>query len=374
MRLRVLHLITGLTRGGAESMLVRLLGAMDGDAFDNRVLCLGAEAPLAADLRARGIPTLCLGLGKSLLSLRQLPGFFLRGAPWQPQVLQGWMYHGNLAAYLVSRFLPGEAPLLWNIRVGLDTMATYRPLTRALIHLGARLSAAPDVVLYNAHAARKQHEALGYRADRSHWIPNGFELDRFRPDPEARIQVRQELGLPPDTPLIGQFARFHPEKNQQMFLSALAMLPPEVHGLLAGQGVRADQPELAAALRDPALAGRLHLLGERTDLPRLTAALDLAVSPSWNEGFSNTLGEALACGVPCVATGVGDSATLVGAEGCIVAPGDTAGLTEALRSLLVLPMDQRNRIGERGRRRMETEFSIRTVALEYQSLYRSLVR
>jgi len=374
MRLRVLHLITGLTRGGAESMLARLLRAMDGDAFDNRVLCLGSEAPLAAELRNQGTPTLCLGLGETPSALWRLPGFFLRGTPWQPQVIQGWMYHGNLAAYLASRLIPGEAPLLWNIRVGIDTMATYRPMTRALIRLGAKLSSVPDIVLYNAHMAREQHETLGYRADRSHWIPNGFELDRFHPDPAARIQVRQELGLRSDAPLIGQFARFHPEKNQQMFLAALATLPPETHGLLAGQGIHPDQPTLAAAVRQLGLGGRVHFLGERTDLPRLTAALDIAVSPSWNEGFSNALGEALACGVPCVATDVGDSATLVGEAGRIIPPGHTAELAEALRSLLALPIEQRSRLGELGRRRMEAEFSIRSVALEYQSLYQSLVR
>lgn len=355
-------------------MLARLLGAMDRDAFDNRVLCLGAETPLAGELRDQGVKTLCLGLGKSSSALGCLPGFFLGHTIWQPQIIQGWMYHGNLAAYLAARLLPGQAPLLWNIRVGIDTMATYRPMTRALIHLGAALSAAPDVVLYNAHAAREQHESIGYRADRSRWIPNGFDLDHFHPDPTARIQVRQELGLQQDAILIGQFARLHPEKNQQMFLSALARLPPEVHGLFAGQGIHPGRSELAAAVRRGGLEGRVHFLGERTDLPRLTAALDIAVSPSWNEGFSNALGEALACGVPCVATRVGDSATLVGQAGRIVPPGDTAALAEALRSLLSLPMEERIQLGNLGRGKMETEFSIRSVALDYQSLYQSLVR
>jgi glycosyltransferase involved in cell wall biosynthesis len=346
---------------------------MDHNAFEHRVLCLGPEGPLASELSGQGVPTLCLGLKAGPSALWRLPRFFLEEAPWTPQVIQGWMYHGNLAAYLAARFLFGQAPLVWNIRVGLDTMATYRPLTRALIYLGARLSAATDCVLYNAHRARDQHESLGYLASRGRWIPNGFELDCFHPDPLARGQVRQELGLHPETPLIGQFARFHAEKNQLLFLAALAALPPEVHGLLAGQGIREDQRELAAAVRQHGLEGRVHILGERTDLPRLTAALDIAVSPSWNEGFSNALGEALACGVPCVATGVGDSVVLVGQAGRIVSPGDTAALAEALGSLLVLSHEQRRSVGALGRRRMETEFGIRVVAGEYEALYRSLM-
>lgn len=374
MKLRILHLITGLTRGGAESMLVRLLATMDSQAFDNRVLCLGAETPLAAVLRNQGVPTLCLGLKKDPSALWRIPGFFLEDVPWQPQVLQGWMYHGNLAAYLASRILAGQAPMVWNIRVGIDHMNTYRPLTRTLIRLGARLSQAADRVLYNAVTAREQHEAIGYRVDRSLWIPNGFELDRFRPDPDARAQVRQELGLPLETPLLGQFARFHPEKNQGLFLSALAQLPSHVHGLLAGQGINEEQPTLMASVRGHGLEGRVHLLGERTDLPRLTAALDIAVSPSWNEGFSNVLGEALACGVPCVATRVGDSEALVGPAGRTVQPGDLAAMVEALGWLLTLSPPERASLGEAGRRRMVAEFSMESVVLRYESLYRSLVQ
>ena len=373
MRVRVLHVITGLTRGGAESMLVRLLAAMDKENFDNRVVCLGSETPLAQELRNQGVRTLCLGFKDTPLALWRLPHFFLSNATWQPQILQGWMYHGNLAAYLVSRFMGGQASLVWNIRVGIDTMNTYRPFTRAVIRMGARLSHFTDRVLYNALKAREQHEAIGYCREKSRWIPNGFDLDSFRPDPLARVQVRQELGLLPEAPLVGHFARFHAEKNQQLFLSALAELPSGVHGLLAGQGIHSGQPELANVVRRHGLEGRVHFLGERTDLPRITAALDIAVSPSWNEGFSNTIGEALACGVPCVATRVGDSEILVGQAGRIVPPGNTAALAEALRSLLALPPLQRIRLGELGRRKMETEFSIGVVAHQYEALYRALV-
>lgn len=373
MRLRILHVITGLQRGGAEAMLVRLLAAMDPAAFEHRVLCLGPESPLAGELRDQGVRTLCLGLRADPLLLGSLPCLFRGRPPWRPHLLQGWMYHGNLAAYLTAHLLAGRTPLVWNIRVGIDTMATYRPLTRGLIRLGARLSRSADAIIYNAVAAREQHEAIGYRKERSHWIPNGFNLERFRPDPGARVQVRQELGLPPEAPLLGQFARLHAEKNQQLFLSALGSLPPEVHGLLAGQGIHPDQPELAAMVRQYHLAGRVHFLGERTDLPRLTAALDIAISPSWNEGFSNALGEALACGVPCVATRVGDSAALVGPAGRLVPPGDAEALVAALRELLALSRPERISLGALGRHKMEAEFSMGVVAHQYEMLYQALV-
>ena len=164
------------------------------------------------------------------------------------------------------------------------------------------------------------------------------------------------------------------EKNQTLFLEALAALPPSVHGVLAGQGIRPDQPPLVAATERLGLSERIHLLGERTDLPRLTAALDVAVSPSWNEGFSNTLGEALACGIPCVATRVGDSEGLVGSAGRTVPPGDLAAMTTALQELLTLTSAARRELGELGRQRMEAAFSLRAVARHYELLYESLCR
>jgi glycosyltransferase involved in cell wall biosynthesis len=282
------------------------------------------------------------------------------------------MYHGNFAAYLVSRTFAPQSALVWNIRVGLDTMSTYRPFTRALIRFGANLSQAADRVIYNAISARDQHEAIGYCSERSQWIPNGFDLERFRPDPSARVEVRQELGLHQETPLLGHFARFHAEKNQRLFLSALEALAPDVHGLMAGQGIHAGEPELVEMIHQFGLENRVHLLGERTDLPRLTASLDIAVSPSWNEGFSNTLGEALACGVPCVATRVGDSETLVGMAGRIVPPGNIPAMVEALSLILALPLSQRANMGELGRQQMAVSYNLGAVAHQYQTLYETL--
>jgi len=288
--------------------------------------------------------------------------------------LQGWMHHGNLAATLLRKALPEKPALVWNIRIGLDTPTSFRPSTRVAIRLGTRFSPFVDRILYNSTSAMAQHEALGYAPERSMWIPNGFDLDRFRPDPSARGSVRSELGIAPEAPLLGHFARFHPEKNQTLFLEALAALPPVVHGVLAGQGIRPDQPPLAAAIQRLGLSGRAHLLGERTDLPRLTAALDVAVSPSWNEGFSNALGEALACEVPCVATRVGDSEGLVGTSGRTVQPGDLATMTGALQELLTLTPAARGALGELGRQRMEAAFSLGAVARHYELLYESVCR
>jgi glycosyltransferase involved in cell wall biosynthesis len=129
----------------------------------------------------------------------------------------------------------------------------------------------------------------------------------------------------------------------------------------------ADSPELARGVAEHRLEGRVFLLGVRRDMERLNAALDIACSASSHgEGFSNAIGEAMACGVPCVATDVGDSARLVGNAGMIVAPRDPAALARALGELIEAGAAGRRRLGDTARRRVERDFSLHVVAQRYR--------
>lgn len=374
MTLRILHIITGLQRGGAESMLHRVATALPHRRFDQRILALGPEGPWAHELRASGLPTICLGLPSPWRSGAAAIRLLAEATDtWRPHVVQGWMYHGNLAALLLASFLSHRPFVVWNIRIALDHPAFYRPTTRFVIRLGAALSGLPDRILFNARTAMTQHIQWGYDSGRCQFIPNGFDLERFTPDPSARTSVRMELGLAPDTPLVGLYARLHPEKNHRLLLEALAAQPKPVHALLAGVGVCPGASALEEPIRCLGLEGRVHLLGPRDDLPRLTAALDLAVSTSWNEGFSNALGEALACGIPCLATAVGDSPDLVDGCGRVIPPGNARALAEAMAELLAAPEAVRNELGQRGRARMEANFPMAAVAQSYAALYMELV-
>jgi glycosyltransferase involved in cell wall biosynthesis len=207
-------------------------------------------------------------------------------------------------------------------------------------------------------------------------IPNGIDLEAFAPSRAHRVSVREELGADPGAPLIGLFARFDPQKNHRMFLAAAAKLHeslPEARFVLAGGGMDASNAALAQWIDEAGVAGVTHLLGLRADMPRLTAALDVACSSSsWGEAFPLVLGEAMACGVPCVATDLGDVADIVSDCGRVVPPDDPVALALAMEALLRLPEPERRALGVRARSRIEDRFDVRGIAARYESMYISL--
>ena len=367
MRVRVLHVIGSLETGGAETALVRVCQSTHGLEVDHKVLVLGRVGPLLSDLQAIGITVLVPRIRPF-----DLARLFHLAADWSPQVVHGWMYHGSLAALALRTTLFTRASLAWNIRCGLDTPGQFRRSTRSLIQLLAALSRIPDMTVYNAISAREAHGTIGFARGAAEVVPNGFDLESFRPDPMARRELRSELALQEGMQLLGFIARFHQEKNPGLFLRALSRLPPQVHGLMVGSGMTLENLSLADQIRELGLRDRIHLLGERRDMPRIMAGLDVAVSASWNEGFSNALGEAQACGVPCVATAVGDSPVLIGGIGRLVAPGEGKPLAEAILELLSLSQEQRLVLGRRCRQRMLDCYSLPLVARRYSDLYRRL--
>lgn len=372
-----MHVITGLSIGGAETMLLKLLSAASGN-MEHVVVSLGDEGAIGPRIAALGIPVHCLRLQRNapnpfrVLSMLSLAGRI------DPQLIQGWMYHGNLMASMAASALrksaPGKTPpVLWNIRQTVYDLRNERWLTARFIRLGARLSARPAAIIYNSQTSAAQHEGLGYRAEKRVIIPNGFDCQVLRPDEAARKTVRAELGVSDDIVLVGLVARYHPMKDHAGFLQAagvLAQSHPQAKFVLAGTGVSLKQPELAAAVRQNGLQDRVMLLGERSDIPRLNNAFDIACSASaWGEGFSNSIGEAMACGVPCAVTDVGDSAYLVGDSGLVAPQREPNALANAIARLIDLGWTGRQQLGVKARKRIETEFSLSAIVQRYEGLY-----
>ena len=239
----------------------------------------------------------------------------------------------------------------------------------------ARFSGCPAVVLVNSEAGRLRHHALGYRPKRWQVIANGFDVGHYHPDPATGRQVRAELGVPDDALVVGLIARFDPMKDHAGFLDAagrVARRHPRVRFVLAGRQVCPENPAFAAAVAG-SLAGRVSLLGERGDIARLMAAFDICcLSSAFGEGFPNVIGEAMACGVPCVATDVGDAGRIIGDTGRVVPPGNPAALAEALDDILELSPEARGQLGALARQRIVDEFSIDGIALQYVDVYRAL--
>ncbi len=375
-RYRLVHVITGLSTGGAEAMLAKLLGGLDPARWSCEVISLSDRGTHGDRLERLGVPVTALelatpsGMASGLFQLRR------RLRQFRPSLIQGWMYHGNLAA-LAGAGLAGRPPVIWNLRQSLYGLVREKRLTAQVIRLGARLSRLPRKIVYNSATSARQHEALGYDASRTVLIPNGFDTERLRPAPEARAALRARLGVSLETPIVGHLARYHPMKDHAGFLRAAARVTavrPGTIFLLAGHEVDDNNAALRTLTQELGIGDSTRRLGELVDPMPVIAGLDvLALSSAWGEGFPNVLGEAMACGIPCVTTDIGDSRWVVGDSGEVVPPLDPDRMAAALLRLLALSPEERSRLGAVARRRIEVEFSLPTIISAYESLYLDLL-
>jgi glycosyltransferase involved in cell wall biosynthesis len=373
-KIRMTHLVTSLGQGGAELMLARLLSRIDRDRFDCEVICLGESGAVADLIHATGIPVTILGMRRgrpSAAGFCRLTGQLRRS---RPHVLQTWLYHADLAGLLAGRWT-GVPSIVWNIRASDMDMSQYRTMSALTIRACARWSHQPTAVVVNSWAGQRHHESLGYRPRRWVLIPNGVDTGMFRPDRDARASLVAELGVDAETILVGLIGRFDPMKDQAGFLRAAAIVARTHRGVqfvMAGTSVDWDNPILADLVRSLDLQGRVHLLGSRADMPRVTAALDMAISSSFSEGFSNVLVEAMACGVGCIATDVGDSRLIIGSTGDVLPPKDSVALGAAIEKRIAVGPRERAALGRSARARVLEEFDLPIAVARYEQLYASL--
>ncbi len=375
-KVKILHIITGLNTGGAETMLLKVLTNMDRESFLPEVVSLTDIGSVGPKIQELGIPVHAIGMRPEFPGPLSIWRFIRRVRGLQPDLLQGWMYHGNLAAQFTNAFLPNPVPVLWNVRHSIYDLKNEKKMTAWMIRLGAKFSNKPSRILYNSKISASQHEALGYVSEKRVTIPNGFDTDIFSSSEEARLKIRQELGLSASSSLIGLIGRYHPMKDHGNFVRAASYISkthPDIHFVLAGTDVDCKNTELTDLVKSQGLTSKFHLLGERNDINRLTASLDIASSSSFTEAFSNTIGEAMACEVPCVATNVGDSDWMVGDTGRLVPPRDPAALASACEDLLDIGLDGRKALGAKARERIINNFSINKIVSNYEALYSSLI-
>lgn len=382
-RLKVLHIITGLSIGGAETMLVKVLSALPRADVASSVIALGRRGPIADRIEALGVPLVCLGAGRSLGGLLSAPGSLARLAGLirraKPDVVQTWMYHANLLGGFAAA-LAGKPPVVWGLRQSdLDPTRT-KATTRLIARLGAALSRRlPKRILACADAVRRVHVGMGYDDARMSVIPNGFDTDVFRPDDEARARVRRELAVADDAVLVGLPARFDPQKDHATFLAAAAKVRPTHPNavfVLCGEGTTVSNSKLEPLLSSSRVPpSALRLIGERHDMPTVMAALDVVVSSSaFGEGFPNVLGEGMAAGAIPVATDSGDSRAIVEGVGFVVPPRDADALARAICDALALPPAERARRAEAARERVVREYALAAVAQRYLALWRETAR
>ena len=354
-------------------MLLRLMEHVDRSRFEPFVLAMIGEGTIGPRIRDLDIPVVALGAARRRLSMRTFLEVRRHLREFQPDVIQAWMYHSNLAAFLARGAVRDRPGLAWNIRHSLHDLANEPWMTRQVIKAGAKRSRRVDAIIANSSVSMRQHEDIGYRSPRNQVIPNGFDLESVKPVSGAAKKLRTELGLGHESFIIGCAARFHPMKDQALLVKSVASLAEQghdIHCVLIGRGCEVGGE--AESLRQ-LLGERLHLLGERRPLADTVSGLDcLAVSSAWGEGFPNVLAEAMACEVPCVTTDVGDAAEILGDPDRVIPPSDQEAMSKVIEMVLLTSPEDRRRAGLAGRSRIAERYPISKIVAEYESLWESL--
>lgn len=335
LKMLILHVISGLDSGGAEGVLFRLCTA--DTSAKHIVISLTGDGHYGPLLRKRRIETYALGMKRgrpSLSGLIRLARLLLR---YRPDVVQTWMYHADLIGGGVARAI-GIGNVVWGLRHGMVDAGSLRRITRLVIRCCALLSRlVPRTIVSCSAVGAAAHAAMGYAQAKLRIVPNGYDLDMFRIDQDARMAFRAVERIPAAVPVLGMVARFDPHKDHATLVRALAAVKQEGRDflcLLVGSGMEETNAQLVEFLQRHCLRDRVLLAGRRNDVPDIMNAIDVHVLSSSSEAFPNVIAEAMACGTPCVATDVGDARRIMGETGWLVPPGDPQALAHGMLAAL----------------------------------------
>ncbi|HEY9098809.1 MAG TPA: glycosyltransferase [Thiobacillus sp.] len=334
--MKILFLVRSFDIGGAERQLVILAKGLHQQGHKVSVAVFYANGPLEKELHEIGIPI--FNLRKS--GRWDVFPFFMRlvrvVGKLRPQTIYGFLGIPNILTVFLKPLFP-EIRMVWGVRASNMDLDRYDWVSRASYRVECWLSRFADLIICNSRAGLEYAAAHGFPRKNMTEIPNGIDTERFQPDAAARARVRQMWCIAENEILIGLAARLDPMKDHPTFLRAAAMLArarPDVRFVCVGDGPESYKAELHRLAIDLELDGKLIWAGGHSDMPAVFSALDIACSSSFSEGFSNTIAEAMACGVPCVVTDVGDSALIVAGTGIVVPPAKPEALYEGFLLLL----------------------------------------
>ncbi|MFK5854542.1 MAG: glycosyltransferase [Bacteroidota bacterium] len=266
-----------------------------------------------------------------------------------PDVIYSFLGASNILAVLMRSFLPSMR-VVWGVRSANVDLEQYDWLFRLSYWIECRLAKFADIVIANSYAGLEYAVAHGFSEKNIVVIHNGIDTDHFQPDKSAGCRVRKEWGISESMCLVGVVGRIDPMKGHKIFLESVALIKkdyPQMNFVCVGNGDEEYGQSMHKLSSELGLDDSLIWAGSYSNMVAVYNALDLLVSSSYGEGFSNVIGEAMSCGVPCVVTNVGDSGLIVEGAGQVVLPNEPKLLADAILMQLDVSGDgnlQRNMI------------------------------
>jgi glycosyltransferase involved in cell wall biosynthesis len=374
--MRVVFLIRSLNRGGAERQLAELAKGLAGRSIEVSILTFYAGGPIWDELVK--FPTVQVtSLGKR--GRWDVVGFALRLRQelrrLKPDVLHCYMVEPSVFGLIIGRMTKVPA-IVWGVRASNMDYSKYQRVNWLSFKVAAVLSRYADLIIANSEAGRKYHTKMGYSPQHFVAIPNGIDAELFRPCVTARIETRTQWCLTRGEFVVGVAARLDPMKGHLTLLRAAKNACGRVAHLrfvCVGSGPESYSAELHAHANQLGLADRVLWPGECDDMRSIYPAFDtVCSSSSFGEGFSNAIGEAMACSVPCIVTDVGDSATVVGNTGFVAPPNDPLALADAIVKMSTLSVEVRAALGADARRRVVERYGLAAMIAKTEESYREL--
>ncbi|MFH1023939.1 MAG: glycosyltransferase [Planctomycetota bacterium] len=366
-RIKIMFVIATLDAAGAEGQVVALASRLDRERFDPFLAVLTRGGPLESDLQRAGVPYEILWKRHKVdrVCYRRLRELMARR---RPDIVHTWLFTANTYGRMAAA-AEGVRGILASERA-VDTWKTslHRWIDR-------RLAARSQAILVNSQAVERfLVDGEGIPAGKIVRILNGVEAGRFHVDFSEVAQTRHLLGIEGPRPVLMTTARLVPEKGLERLLEITARLRrefPTIAVIVAGEGWM--RKTLIRHIRRRGLERSVILLGARRDIPALLGVADVYVSTSLSEGLPNAVLEAMAAGVPVVASAVGGTPEVIrdGENGCLLEVDDINGYIQCIRLLLHDP-DARKRLARTARRDVEGPFSMECMVAQHQELYSAI--
>jgi sugar transferase (PEP-CTERM/EpsH1 system associated) len=367
-RLRILHVISYMGRGGAEMGILKLIAGL-GEGFEHRIC---TTRGFDGDFVRSSFSEEKMYFAGSPDRKLQFPLFRLARIMrrYRPHIVhtRNW---GAIEAVAAAKL--AGVPVVIHSEHGYEVdMFAGLPMRRRLFRRAAYAMA--DAIFAVTRELRDFHARQAWmRPERMSVMYNGVDTERFAPCKESRTAMRKELGLPEESFVVGTVGRLVPIKDHRTLLKAAALLSGsriDVRVLLVGSGPERDKLQ---SLATGALEGRVCFTGDSSRVSEMLNAMDVFVLPSLGEGMSNTLLEAMACGLPVLATNVGGNPEIIenDVNGCLFTPGDAEWLASKLKFLARDPA-LIHQLGTAARNRAIESFSLSRMLETYRSFYLDL--
>ena len=369
---KVFHVISGLKVGGAEMMLHRLILCSSDGKYSHTVLSLDPFGEMRSRFIDAGIELIIFNFKKApISSFFRLISVVIKA---KPDIVQTWMYHADLLGGLAAR-IAGNKHVIWGIRT--TDISNSSHSTNLVRWVCAKFSSwLPSVIVCAAEASMHSHIDAGYDARKMVVVPNGYDFSWLQASTRERTAMREQVGINSNEIVVGCLGRFHADKDQENFVRAAGLLAPsfpKLRFLMVGRNLTWDNSLLVDWINQTGFRNRFVLLGERKDVPQCLVAMDIFCLHSRTEGFPNVLAEAMATGLPCVTTDVGDAAMLLSDAGVVVPKEDSAALAKGIEALIDFGQDTRSILGLKAKKRIEAAFSMDRARERFESIYQQIL-